>query len=79
MPWDEVTRRLYHDPAPWLPDLDTLSDEELTVMGRNREALALYTWEPYMHNPKLRARRIASTCPRCSSGGRATAWSVATT
>ena len=56
LPWDEVTRRLYHDPAPWQPDLDALSDEELTVMGRNREALALYTWEPYMHNPKLRAR-----------------------
>ena len=25
-------------------------------MARNRETLALLTWEPYMHNPKLRHR-----------------------
>ena len=56
MPWDEVTRRLYHDPEPWLLKLDELSDEQLATVARNREALALYTWEPYMHNPKLKQR-----------------------
>ena len=25
-------------------------------MARNRQTLALVTWEPYMHNPKLRHR-----------------------
>ena len=39
-----------------------LSDAELAVMLRNRETTALLTWEPYLHNPKLRHRlhRIAS-------------------
>jgi pimeloyl-ACP methyl ester carboxylesterase len=26
------------------------------IVARNRETLALLTWEPYMHNPKLRHR-----------------------
>ncbi len=56
MPWDEVTRRLYHDPEAWLPQLEKMSDEQLAIVARNREALALYTWEPYMHNPKLKGR-----------------------
>ena len=56
MPWEEVTRRLYHDPETWLPKLEEMSDEQLAIIARNREALALYTWEPYMHNPKLRRR-----------------------
>jgi pimeloyl-ACP methyl ester carboxylesterase len=33
-----------------------LSDEELAVVVRNRESLSLLTWEPYMHNPKLKHR-----------------------
>ena len=37
-------------------DYSTLSDDELTVVARNREATALYAWEPYFHNPKLRQR-----------------------
>ena len=56
MPWEEVTHRLYHDPERWLPNLDEMSDAQLATMARNREALALYTWEPYMHNPKLKQR-----------------------
>ena len=26
------------------------------MIARNREATALYAWEPYFHNPKLRQR-----------------------
>jgi pimeloyl-ACP methyl ester carboxylesterase len=33
-----------------------MSDEELYIVARNRESLALLTWEPYMHNPKLKHR-----------------------
>jgi pimeloyl-ACP methyl ester carboxylesterase len=33
-----------------------MSDEQLRIIARNRQSLALYTWEPYMHNPKLRYR-----------------------
>jgi pimeloyl-ACP methyl ester carboxylesterase len=51
---DEIARIAFHDPAKAGVDLASLSDEELRIMVRNREALALYCWEPYMHNPKLR-------------------------
>jgi pimeloyl-ACP methyl ester carboxylesterase len=61
LPPAEVTRLLYRDPARAAVDHATLSDAELTVIARNREATALYAWEPYFHNPKLRQRlhRIA--------------------
>ncbi len=53
---DEVARLQYHDPARAGVDYTTLSDDALTVIARNREAVALYGWEPYFHNPKLRQR-----------------------
>ena len=52
LPPHDITRLLYHDPAN-APDPSTLSDEQLTEMAASRIALAMYTWEPYMHNPKL--------------------------
>ena len=30
-----------------------MSDEALVVYARNREALCLYAWHPYMYNPQL--------------------------
>jgi len=56
LPMEEVTRLKYHDPSRAVVDSSTLSDDELTVIARNREATALYAWEPYFHNPKLRRR-----------------------
>jgi pimeloyl-ACP methyl ester carboxylesterase len=53
---DEVTRLQYHDPTRAVVDYPSLSDDALTVIARNREATALYVWEPYFHNPKLRQR-----------------------
>ncbi len=35
---------------------DGKSDEELRVIARNRETMALVTWDPYMHSPKLKHR-----------------------
>ena len=32
------------------------SDEELRILARNKETMALVAWEPYMHNPKLKHR-----------------------
>jgi pimeloyl-ACP methyl ester carboxylesterase len=55
MPEPEVARILFHDPAKGA-DATEASAEQLTIMAGNRIALALYTWEPYMHNPKLRHR-----------------------
>jgi pimeloyl-ACP methyl ester carboxylesterase len=54
LPPDEVARLQYRDPAKMAVDHGKLSDDQLTVIARNREATALYAWEPYFHNPKLR-------------------------
>ena len=58
---DEVARLTYRDPARAAVDTAALSDDQLTVLARNRESTAQYVWEPYFHNPKLRRRlkRIA--------------------
>jgi pimeloyl-ACP methyl ester carboxylesterase len=56
LPRDELDRLRFHDPARNALDLAAMSDEELYIVARNRETLALLTWEPYMHNPKLKHR-----------------------
>ena len=56
LPPDEVARLQYHDPSRTARDYTNLSDDELRAIVRNREATALYVWEPYFHNPKLRQR-----------------------
>jgi pimeloyl-ACP methyl ester carboxylesterase len=50
---EEVRRCLWHDPERFAPDYDAMSDEALVALARNREALCLYAWHPYMHNPRL--------------------------
>ena len=52
LPDAEVTRLLFHD-ASKAPRRADLSEAQLTVMAAERIAHALYTWDPYMHNPKL--------------------------
>jgi pimeloyl-ACP methyl ester carboxylesterase len=56
LPLEEITRLKYHDPSVAAVDYTMLSDDELTVIARNREATSLYGWEPYFHNSKLRRR-----------------------
>src|SRR4029077_11678271 len=51
--WEELS---FRDPAVWLRDYESLHEEEVTAMARNREATALFAWNPYMYNPKLKAR-----------------------
>ena len=48
----EQTRISWHDPSK-APDPPAMTDDELKIMAANRIAHGLYTWEPYMHNPKL--------------------------
>ncbi len=50
---DEVRRRSWHDPDRFAPDFNAMADEALVVYARNREALCLYAWHPYMYNPQL--------------------------
>jgi pimeloyl-ACP methyl ester carboxylesterase len=56
MPRERVDALRFHDPAKNPLDLAKLPDDELNIVARNNETLALLTWEPYMHNPKLKHR-----------------------
>jgi pimeloyl-ACP methyl ester carboxylesterase len=51
--WEELT---FRDVKHWQRDYESLSEDELTVIARNREATALFAWNPYMYNPKLKYR-----------------------
>jgi len=55
LPAPEAAKLLYHDPAQ-APGLSTMTDEQVTQLAGDRIAHAMYTWEPYMHNPKLKHR-----------------------
>lgn len=55
LPAPEVVKLLWHDPAQ-APGLASMTDEQVTRLAGDRLAHAMYTWEPYMHNPKLRYR-----------------------
>lgn len=46
---------MWHD-ASKAPNPAEMSDEQVQTVAANRTALALYTWDPYMHNPKLAGR-----------------------
>lgn len=60
-PEEEVRKLLYHSPASMDVDTAKIPDDELVQKFRARETLALLTWEPWMHNSKLKYRlhRIA--------------------
>src|SRR5262249_40503516 len=56
MPRDKLDRLRFHDLAKDPINPATLPGAELNIVARNNETLALLTWEPYMHNPKLKHR-----------------------
>jgi pimeloyl-ACP methyl ester carboxylesterase len=56
MSQDALNALVYAEPDKWRPDPAKLTDDELLTAARNRQTLALVTWEPYMHNPKLKHR-----------------------
>jgi pimeloyl-ACP methyl ester carboxylesterase len=60
---ETLDRMRFHDPAKAKIDLTKLSEEQMRVIARNNETLALLVWEPYMHNPKLKHRMHRLTMP----------------
>jgi pimeloyl-ACP methyl ester carboxylesterase len=52
----EFLEKAFADPAVGQRDYRAMTDEEVMVVARNREAAALYAWSPYMHDPKLKGR-----------------------
>ncbi len=63
MPQEKVAELVFHDVEKGRLDVAKMTDEQLTVIARNRETTALLTWEPWMHNPKLRHRLHRVTAP----------------
>ena len=51
---DEFLAHAWADPAKGRLDPASLSDIELAQIVRGREALTLFGWKPYMHNPRLK-------------------------
>ena len=60
---DDLLKLTAADPVGRKPDYAAMSDDEVRVLARNRETLALVAWEPYMHNPKLKHRLHAINRP----------------
>src|SRR4051812_32343587 len=50
----EFMRRAWADPAKGEIDYTKLPDTDLAGIARGREALAVFGWKPYMHNPRLK-------------------------
>jgi pimeloyl-ACP methyl ester carboxylesterase len=55
LPAEKLTEMMFHDPSR-LPPISEIPQQQLEIMAANRMALGIYTWEPYMHNPKLPQR-----------------------
>ena len=58
-----LRKLMYHDPEKGLIDTASKTDADLTAIARNRETAALVSWDPFMHNPKLRHRLAAVETP----------------
>jgi pimeloyl-ACP methyl ester carboxylesterase len=52
----EFNALAYSDPSIAARDYQSMPDADIRMVARNREATARYTWSPYMHDPKLKAR-----------------------
>jgi pimeloyl-ACP methyl ester carboxylesterase len=50
----DYMRAAWADPAKGAIDYTKLPETELAAVVRGREALALFGWKPYMHNPRLK-------------------------
>lgn len=55
MPGDKLAQIMFHDPSR-APKLENMTQEQIEIVAANRLALGVYTWEPFMHNPKLPRR-----------------------
>ena len=50
---NDVRAAEYHDPDRFAPDFDAMEDPDIVRYARDRDALCLYAWHPYMYNPQL--------------------------
>src|SRR5215472_16022164 len=52
----EFAKLAYFDPKLGERDYKSLPTAEVATVARNRESLARFAWQPYMHDPKLKSR-----------------------
>jgi pimeloyl-ACP methyl ester carboxylesterase len=52
----DLDKLAYFDPKAGERDYKNLPVDDVAVTARNREALARFAWQPYMHDPKLKSR-----------------------
>jgi len=52
----DLNKLAYFDPSLGERDYKSLPAAEVATVARNREALARFAWQPYMHDPKLKSR-----------------------
>lgn len=55
VPSEKLAELMFHDPST-APSVADMPQDQLEAMAANRIALGVYTWDPYMHNPKLPRR-----------------------
>jgi len=56
LPLYEQAPLLYHQPERKKVDYASMPEDQLLRIARNHESLALYSWSPTLHNPKLVSR-----------------------
>jgi pimeloyl-ACP methyl ester carboxylesterase len=52
----DLNKLAYVDPTLGVRDYKSLPDADVIAAARNRESLARFAWQPYMHDPKLVSR-----------------------
>lgn len=52
LPGEKLAELMFHDTS-LAPRPGDMPEDQLQMMAANRIALGVYTWDPYMHNPKL--------------------------
>ena len=50
---DQWTDLAFEDRSFAIRDISAMSDDELALLVKGRDALSYYGWKPYMHNPQL--------------------------
>jgi pimeloyl-ACP methyl ester carboxylesterase len=53
---EQLAELAYFDPAAGKLDYKAMTEAEVRIVARNREATARYGWSPYLHDPKLKDR-----------------------
>jgi pimeloyl-ACP methyl ester carboxylesterase len=52
----DFVKLAYFDPKRGERDYKSLPTAEVAAVARNRESLARFAWQPFMHDPKLKSR-----------------------